>query len=160
MLGQLNDTADLTYTAIWSYISTLPVVTSIIINTVLQHSFFKMKLFMIIIIIIIITIILIIINIYREQNTKVSKRYTEKTYLLQLTLLLTLQHNEREDKIKDESFELCFDLELTNRILSNFSITNISDLNFPDNCHFSLFLQLLKIIYRHSCKGKFSTNRS
>ena len=51
-------------------------------------------------------------NIYKAQNTKVSKRYTEN-FKLPLTLNLKLQHNDKKIQlIEQESFELCF--ELTN----------------------------------------------
>ena len=43
----------------------------------------------------IIIIIIMIINIYRVQNTKVSKRYAEK-FKLQLTLHHKLQHNTKK----------------------------------------------------------------
>ena len=55
-------------------------------------------------------IIIIIINIYRAQNKKVSKHYTENIKL-QLTLHLKLQHNDNKKQlIKQESLELCIDL--------------------------------------------------
>ena len=62
----------------------------------------------------IVLIIIIINNIYKAQNTKVSKRYTHDTRKLKLqlnTLHLKLKHDKRYN-FKQESFELCF--ELTN----------------------------------------------